>query len=122
MIRRNIKEQNVYASIVGQFQEAEGAMSAAADSAGKMSDAYNIWLDSISGHLGKIQATFQSLSGDVLSSGLTNFVLSIANGILQVVDGLAKTKTLFPAILVAITSIKSAAKPNDGFINVAAVA
>ena len=116
------RQQNVFSSIVTQFQEAEGAMSATTDATGKMADAYNIWLDSISGHLGKIQATFQSLSGDVLSSGLTNFVLSIANGILQVVDGLAKTKTLFPAILVAITSIKSAAEPNHGFVNVAAVA
>ena len=118
------RQANVFSSIVTQFQEAEGAMNAASDSAGKMSDAYNIWLDSISGHLGKIQATFQSLSNNVLDSGLTNFFLTLANDILAGAEALAKWKVLFPAILASVLAIKNAAKPKDGFMKmiVAAVA
>ena len=117
------RQQNVFSSIVTQFQEAEGAMSATTDATGKMADAYQVWLDSISGHLGKIQATFQSLSNNVLDSGLTNFFLTLANDILTGADALAKWKILFPAILAGVLAIKSAAKLNDSFLmEVAAVA
>ena len=66
------------------------------------------------------------MAKDVLSSDLVKTVLDIANGLLKVVDSLAKAKALIPAIVAAIASIKltknGAGRPKKtGFRNMPAI-
>lgn len=100
------RQQSVFYSIMQNFQDAMDAMSQMEGAGGTMSESYATYIDSISGHLEQIKTTFAELSKDILSSDLVKTVLNIANGLLKIVDYLAKTKALIPAIIAGFASYK----------------
>ena len=100
------RQQPVFYSIMQNFQDALKVMDSMEGAGGTMAESYATYTESISGHLEQIKTTFAALAKDVLSSDLVKTVLNIANGLLKVVDSLAKAKVLIPAIVAAIASIK----------------
>ena len=100
------RQQSVFYSIMQNFQDAMDAMSQMEGAGGTMSESYATYIESISGHLEQIKTTFAELSKDILSSDLVKTVLNIANGLLKIVDYLAKTKALIPAIIAGFASYK----------------
>lgn len=118
--------QPVFYSIMQNFQDALKVMDSMEGAGGTMAESYATYTESISGHLEQIKTTFAELAKDVLSSDLVKTVLDIANGLLKVVDSLAKAKALIPAIVAAIASIKltrnGAGRPKKtGFRNMPAI-
>ena len=120
------RQQPVFYSIMQNFQDALDVMDSVENAGGTMAESYATYTESISGHLEQIKTTFAELAKDVLSSDLVKTVLDIANGLLKVVDALAKAKALIPTIVAAITSIKltknGAGRPKKtGFRNMPAI-
>lgn len=120
------RQQPVFYSIMQNFQDALDVMDSVENAGGTMAESYATYTESISGHLEQIKTTFAELAKDVLSSDLVKTVLDIVNGLLKVVDALAKAKALIPAIVAAITSIKftknGAGRPKmTGFRNMPAI-
>ena len=102
------RNQNVFFSMVEQFQEARGAVESMQDAGGAMSDAYGIYLDSIEGKVGQLKATFETLSFDFIRSGTIKGAVDLGTGILGVADSLAKVNMLLPAAIAGFGAIKLA--------------
>ena len=80
------RQQNVFGSIMLNFQEAEGAMEAMEDSAGSLRKAYDIFLDSITAHIGKFKAAFQEAAQTLFSSGIITEVIDAGTTILNILN------------------------------------
>ena len=99
------RQQNVFASIIEQFQEASGAVKAAQDADGKMAEAYDVYLNSIEGRVGRIKATYESIAHNVANSTLLSVVLAIGDGLLQILNMLSKAHMLIGGIAGAVSNL-----------------
>lgn len=99
------RQQNVFASLIEQFQEASGAVEAAQDADGKMAEAYDVYLNSVEGRIGRIKATYESIAHNVANSTLLSVVLAIGDGLLQVLNMLSKIHVLIPGIAGAVANL-----------------
>lgn len=97
------RQQNVFYSLIEQFQEASGAMDAMSKSAGTLDESYGKYLDSVEGKISQLTATFQAFSQDVLGSSTVGTILSITQGLVNVLDVLSKIHLLLPLIIAAVT-------------------
>ena len=104
------RNQNVFYSLVNQFKEAEGALDAAQNASGAMSQAYDAYLESIEGHIGILKADFEDLSTTILNSDILKVVIDVVDGLVKIVDYLAEIKILLPGIIAIIASIDAAKK------------
>ena len=77
------RQQDVFSSLMGQFQEATGAMEAMADSAGALESAYGIFEDSMQGHINKLKAAFEELSMEAVNKGLVNSVVDLGTSAIE---------------------------------------
>ena len=84
------RQQNVLASILTQFQEAENAMVSMDESAGTLSESYGIYLDSISAHVEQLKAAWVEFSNDFLNSDFIKGAVDTLSGILKILDDLIK--------------------------------
>lgn len=82
--------QNVFASLVGSFKEASGAMDEMTDSTGALGKAYNTYLDSVEGRTGQLKATFQSLSETIFNSSALKSGIVFLNKLINWLDKLLK--------------------------------
>ena len=80
------RQQNVFSSLITQFQEAEGAMDSMQDSAGELEEAYGIYLDSIEAHTKTLKAAFDELSRDFVDSSFAKGVIDLLTGIVEALD------------------------------------
>ena len=78
------RQQDVFSSLMGQFQEATGAMEAMADSAGALESAYGIFEDSMQGHINKLKAAFEELSMEAVNKGFVNSVVDLGTSAIEV--------------------------------------
>ena len=101
------RQQAVFYSIIGQFQEAEGAMDAMANSAGALDSAYSTALESAQVRIEQFKATFQEFSANLISSNLIGVVVQIASALLSVFNALQKIYLLLPIITAAVIAIKA---------------
>ena len=85
-----VRQQNVFYSILEQFQEAEKAMDAMTGSAGTLDKAYSIYMESITAHINQFKAAWQALSQTVMDSGLITKIVDIGASLVKLVDGLIK--------------------------------
>lgn len=99
------RQQNVFASIIEQFQDASGAVKAAQDADGKMAEAYDVYLNSVEGRVGRIKATYESIAHNVANSTFLSVVLAIGDGLLQVLNMLSKIHVLIPGIAGAVANL-----------------
>ena len=80
------RQQAIFYSLIEQFDEASNAMDRMEKSAGALSDAYAIYLDSIQGHIGKFKAEFQDLSKSFILSDVVKDVVDLGTSLLKVIS------------------------------------
>lgn len=99
--------QNIFFSLVENFNEAEKAMGIMGESAGKLDEAFSTYSNSISAHIQQFKTQFQELSTAVIDSGLANGVVDIGTGFLSLVTSLQKVGALIPTVIALVSAIKS---------------
>lgn len=91
------RNANAVSAILNNFDVAESAMESAANSANVAWEENEKWLDSIQGRLGQLDASFQVLSTDVLSSGLVKGGVSFLTLIVKLLDKIINLTGALPA-------------------------
>lgn len=91
------RNANAVSAILNNFDVAESAMESAANSANVAWEENEKWLDSIQGRLGQLDASFQVLSTDVLSSGLVKGGVSFLTSIVKLLDKIINLTGALPA-------------------------
>lgn len=91
------RNANAVSAILNNFDVAESAMESAANSANVAWEENEKWLDSIQGRLGQLDASFQVLSQDVLSSGLVKTGVSFLTSIVKLLDKIINLTGALPA-------------------------
>lgn len=84
------RQQNIFYSLIEQFQEASGAMKAMESSEGELSKANDIYLNTITGKVAEFKAALASLSQDLFSSELIGFFVKFGTTVISIIDGVIK--------------------------------
>lgn len=92
------RQQSVFFSLIGQFQEASGAMDSMASSANTLDEAYATYLDSTTAHINQFKAASQSLAANIFNSKFLSAMVDIGRVMLEFNDALVKTKAIFLAL------------------------
>lgn len=90
------RNANAVSAILGNFQVAESAMESAANSANVAWEENEKYLDSIQGRLAQLDASFQTLSTDVLSSDLVKTGVSFLTTVVKLIDKLVNLTGALP--------------------------
>jgi hypothetical protein len=101
---------NVFNSIMSNFKDAESAAADASSAMGDLEDANSTYVDSISGKLAQLEASFQSFSQDLLSSDLIKFFVDLANAFVSGADSLLQMNAALPTLVGALTTIYTLTK------------
>ncbi len=91
------RNANAVSAILGNFQVAESAMESAANSANVAWEENEKYLNSIQGRLAQLDASFQALSTDVLSSDLVKTGVSFLTTVVKLIDKLVNLTGALPA-------------------------
>ena len=91
------RNANAVSAILNNFDVAESAMESAANSANVAWEENEKYLDSIQGRLAQLDASFQVLSTDVLSSGLVKGGVSFLTSIVKLLDKIINLTGALPA-------------------------
>lgn len=91
------RNANAVSAILNNFDVAESAMESAANSANVAWEENEKYLDSIQGRLAQLDASFQVLSTDVLSSGLVKSGVSFLTSIVKLLDKIINLTGALPA-------------------------
>ena len=111
------RNANAVSALLNNFQVAEDSLEAAANSAGTAWAENDVWLDSIQGRLGQLDASFQALSQDVLSSGLVKGGVSFLTSIVKLLDKIINLTGALPAGLGIAAFVTQLGKPKmTGFM------
>lgn len=97
------RQQNVFYSIINQFQEAEGAMTEMQNSTGALSDAYGKYMNSIEAHIGSFKAAYESLAQTVVNSDFAKGIVDAGTAILNTLDKVFSALDKIGGILPVIT-------------------
>lgn len=90
------RNANAVSAILGNFQVAESAMESAANSANVAWEENEKYLDSIQGRLAQLDASFQALSQDILSSDLVKGGVSFLTSIVKLLDQIVNLTGALP--------------------------
>ena len=82
------RQQDVFYSLVGQFQEASKAMDRMEKSAGTLQDSYQKFLSSTTGHINQFKAALQQLGSNLFESDVLSEIVDMGTGILNVVNAI----------------------------------
>lgn len=93
-------------SLITNFKDAEAALRTAGTASGSALAENEKYLDSINGKLAIMQSKFESISENVINSGLVKFVLDIASALMSVVDLLTEIHLGLPAIAGSVAIFK----------------
>lgn len=91
------RNANAVSAILNNFDVAESAMESAANSANVAWEENEKYLDSIQGRLAQLDASFQALSQDVLSSDLVKTSVSFLTSIVKLLDKIINLTGALPA-------------------------
>lgn len=91
------RNANAVSAILNNFDVAESAMESAANSANVAWEENEKYLDSIQGRLAQLDASFQVLSTDILSSGLVKSGVSFLTSIVKLLDKIINLTGALPA-------------------------
>lgn len=86
-------------SLLTNFKDAEAALASANNAVGSATKENEKYLDSIAGKLSVLQAKFEAMSNNLISSNFVKGILDIASGLMTVLELLSK----FPAIMTSIS-------------------
>lgn len=90
------RNANAVSAILNNFDVAESSLEAAANSAGTAWEENSVWLDSIQARLSQLDASFQALSQDVLSSDLVKTGVSFLTSIVKLLDQIVNLTGALP--------------------------
>lgn len=111
------RNANAVSAILNNFDVAESAMESAANSANVAWEENEKYLDSINGRLAQLDASFQVLSQDVLSSGLVKSGVSFLTSIVKLLDKIINLTGALPAGLGIAAFVTQLGKPKmTGFM------
>lgn len=96
--------------MVGQFQEASGAMEAMANSAGELRESYATYMESAEAHINQLKAAFESLAQSLFNSDSIKTVVDMLAGMLTTLDNIVKTIGGVPTIITGIAAALSMVK------------
>lgn len=100
------RNANVTSALIKNFSEAEKVLATSQNSSGSALSENEKYLDSINGKISQLKAQFEDISRRVLSSDTVKWTADLLQNVLNLVDGLAKTKTLLPTIFALIATNK----------------
>ena len=101
------RQQTVFYSIVENFREATGAMEEMGNSAGALSNAYGVHMDTIAAHTQDFTTAWQTFSMNFVNSGTVKFFVDLGTTLLNVADKLQRVHMLLPSILGIINAFKA---------------
>ena len=101
------RQLQVISSILGNWGDAAGAYADAMASAGTATEANAIYMDSINGRLGVMNAAFQEFSNNLLNSGLIKFFVDMGTAIISALNALEKLHLLLPMVTSIVVIIKA---------------
>lgn len=90
------RNANAVSALLNNFQVAEDSLEAAANSAGTAWAENDVWMDSIQARLAQLDASFQVLSQDVLSSDLIKGGVSFLTSIVKLLDKIVNLTGALP--------------------------
>lgn len=102
------RQQAVFNSIIGQFQEASGAMEAMTGSAGELRESYATYMESAEAHINQLKAAFESLAQSLFNSDSIKTVVDMLAGLLTTLDNFVRTIGGVPTIITGIAAAMSA--------------
>lgn len=107
------RQQNVFYSLISQFQEAEGAMQSMSDSAGELEGAYAKFQETTQAHANTFKAAFVELADAIVNSGVLNFFIDLgtslvegATAVTQFIDKIGGFRTVILAVAAALLIAK----------------
>ena len=109
------RQLQVISSILGNWSDAAGAYADAMASAGTATEANTIYMDSISGRLGVLNASFQEFSNTLINSNMVKFFVDLGTAIINVLNALEKMHLLLPVITSVIVAIIAVRKTITSF-------
>lgn len=80
------RQQNIFYSLINQFNEASNAMDAMTSSAGAMASANSVYMESVGAKADRMKASFQELASTLLDSGILGALYDIGNAALNAVS------------------------------------
>lgn len=80
------RQQAVFYSMISNFQEASGAMDAMSESAGELSNAYSVYMDTTQAHVNQFKASFQELGSDLFNSEGLKGIVDLAAKLVDLLD------------------------------------
>ena len=83
------RQQNVFTSLLLNFKEAQNAMSAMESSAGSLTSAYDIYMESIQAHTGIFKAAFQELAQSLFESGTITGAIDLGTKVIETLRPIA---------------------------------
>lgn len=95
---------NIAASILENPEMLEKVYKASQDSAGSAMEENEKYLDSIAGHIAKLQNQLQKLYSDTISSGFVKTVVDVLTGLTKIVDRISLIRTAIIGITTVIGS------------------
>lgn len=84
------RQQNIFYSLVENFDEASNAMNLMSGSMGAMQRAYDVFLTSTTAHINQFKAAFSELSTDFIDTGAMNWIIDRGRNVIEIVDGMIK--------------------------------
>lgn len=83
------RQQAIFNSIISQFKEASGAMAEMTDSAGELSSAFAIYMDSTEAHVKQFKTAFQELSKNAIDSDFVKNVVDLGTHLIKSLNTIA---------------------------------
>ena len=120
------RQQEKFLVLMQHYNEALGYTKESTEAAGTATDKFsNTYLKSVEAAQDRVTASFENFSNTVLNSDLVAGTFNAGSGLLDFLNKIISTIGIIPTLSgigAIIALFKSAAEPNHGFFNVAAVA
>lgn len=100
----NINEANVGFAILENYERAEEILKTSQESSGSALKENEVYLESIQGRLDKFNATWESLSANLLDSDIAKGAISSFTGLINVLDIIVDKVGVLPAAFTLATT------------------
>lgn len=108
------RQQDVFFSLINNFNDTKQAMDDMANSAGNMQEAYDTYLNSTEAHVNSFKAAMTGLGADIFQTDRMNAVVDVGRAIINVIDGIVKAinalggvKTILISVIAGFALFKS---------------
>lgn len=98
------RQQNVFTSLVENFNEASNAIDLMSESTGAMQRAYDVFLTSTTAHINQFKAAFSELSTDLIDTGIMNLFIDIGRILVEIADGAVNLTKVFGPLSSVVTA------------------